>query len=144
MFSSILIPIDIKNSEPSKDFLRKALFFVNKMNAVAHIVYVQSTQAATFMEYSTWPINDDSKIENEQNLMKILLEIELFKDLQNTIAIRSGNILNEIIAEARKHQADLIIINSNTNGSTQFFTETISSKILRKAPCSVLVLNSTN
>jgi nucleotide-binding universal stress UspA family protein len=144
MFSSILIPIDITNSESSKNFLQNAFSFVKKMNAVAHIVYVQSTQAATFMEYSTWPINDHSKIEDEQKLIKILSEIDLFNDLQKTIAIRSGNVLNEIIAEAREHQADLIIINSNTHGFTQSFMESIASKILRKASCSVLVLNSSD
>jgi nucleotide-binding universal stress UspA family protein len=70
-----------------------------------------------------------------------------FKDLLLSVRVREqvevGDLDEEIVSEARKQQADLVVLSGlDTTGLARFLRSDLTKKIIRKAPCPVLTVPS--
>ncbi len=86
----------------------------------------------------------EKQLEMGQQIAKDLCELGQVQGIQTSVDIQIGSDPEPIIlAEARKHHVDLIILGTDVRpGSTRLFLGPRVERILKNAPCPVIVFNS--
>lgn len=121
MYNTIIVPTDFSDEESTIASLKKAVTLSDKpkiilLHVLEHVPHMLSKTRETLAEW----------------LKKSGVEAE--------IEIRDGrSSYHEIIEFAKEIKADLILINSHKPGLEDYFLGSTASKVVRHAPCSVLV-----
>ncbi len=121
MYNTIIVPTDFLHEELTIASLKKAETLSDKPHIILlHVLeHVPHTLSQTRETMNEW-------------LKKSGVEAE--------IEIRDGrSSYHEIIEFAKEKKADLILINSHKPGVGDYFLGSTASKVVRHAPCSVLV-----
>jgi nucleotide-binding universal stress UspA family protein len=139
MFTTILIPVDLAEPEVSSPALTKAIALAGITNARLVLVYVRSILPVTFMEYVPPSFDEEQQSDAEQKLAEIAAGLNFPKERLSTV-VRMGSVYNEVLAEAVKQKADLIVVGSHHPGMATYLLGSNASTIVRHADCSVLVV----
>ncbi len=121
MYNTIIVPTDFSDEELTIASLKKAVTLSDKpkiilLHVLEHVPHMLSKTRETLNEW----------------LKKSGVEAE--------IEIRDGrSSYHEIIEFAKETKADLILINSHKPGLGDYLLGSTASKVVRHAPCSVLV-----
>jgi len=146
----IIVPLDY--TEAAKTGLQYAISLGRKLNA--HLIllnsYTVNYAPSAGASMSTMPHPADMDVVtlrniNEKKLHNHIQEIPELSTVDHTAQIAFGTPVEAICTLAEEEKADLIVI--GTDGASEiegFFMGTISEKVSRKAPCSVLVVPSAN
>jgi nucleotide-binding universal stress UspA family protein len=140
----ILVPIDF--SEFSKNALKYAIPFSGQFKASIDLLYVvePAIYPADFSFGQVGFPNVEEELrkrgtEELENLMKK----EIGKRVPARFAVRTGKPFHEINEYARHEQVDLIIIATHGHsGMESILFGSTAEKVVRKAPCPVLVVRS--
>ncbi|MGK0271822.1 MAG: universal stress protein F [Cocleimonas sp.] len=121
MYNTIIVPTDFSNKELIIQSLKRAELLSDKGNIVLlHVLeevpYLVSKTRETLREWIK-----KSGVE---------AEIEVRHD---------GSSYHNIIESAKENEADLILINSHKPGFGDYLLGSTAGKVVRHAPCSVLV-----
>ncbi len=96
------------------------------------------------MEVIETPTHDLVPIETRTNLerdLKRVLVARRVSDVNVAISLREGNIVEEIMAQAKASRSDLIVIGSHGRGGIQrLVLGSIAEKVLRLSTCPVLTV----
>ncbi len=141
----ILVPIDF--SEHSKNALAYAASLAELFKAELLLVYVveQILYPADFGFGQAAPpiVVQELRQRSEKELDK-LLHLPILKNLTARSCVRAGNPYLEIISTAEEEQIDLIIIATHGHtGVEHLLFGSTAEKVVRKAPCPVLVVRPT-
>jgi nucleotide-binding universal stress UspA family protein len=141
---TILVPVDF--SPQSFEGLRYAIRFAEKMSAkivVLSVVYFGPAYTADgYAMYDLAPLKETAR-KAAEGQMKVFLKKARFGAVRFESEVKVGFPVNEICAFAEDRDIDLII--TPTHGFTGFKHVLIGStaeKVVRRAPCSVLVVPS--
>lgn len=140
----ILVPVDF--SECSQKGLQYAIGFANQFGArimllhATYLGYIYSSESTAL--YDVRGLQKSAR-ENAERQMRELMRTAKFGRVKYEIAFTEGSPVLDICAFAKEHNVDAIII--STHGLTGFEHVLIGStaeKVVRHAPCSVLVVPS--
>lgn len=136
--SNILVPLDM--SEMSLKALRYAAPFARQFSAKLTLVHVVELVAYTpEMPYPP-PLPPHQTAEVKKELKKIC-EANVPSDIETQLVVRHDFAPDAIVDVARKTKADLIIVSTHgRTGLKHVFLGSVAEKIVRHAPCPVLVV----
>ncbi len=139
MFKSILIPVDLAETEASKKALEQAAALAKASGGKLRLVYVRSVMPVTYMEFVPQSFDTEQQSECEEVLAQITAKVPLPADKVSAV-VRLGSVYNEVLDEADKIGADLIVIGSHRPSMATYLLGSNASAIVRHASASVLVV----
>ena len=140
----ILVPIDF--SGHSKSALRYAISFARQFGASIDLLYVvePTIYPADFSFGQVgFPNIEEELRQRASDELDVLLRTEIAGRVSAIKTIRSGRPFYEIIQQAREKKIDVIIIATHGHsGMEQILFGSTAEKVVRSAPCPVLVVRS--
>lgn len=140
----ILVPIDF--SEHSKRALKYAIPFAKQFVASIDLIYVvePTIYPADFsFGQAGFPNVEEELRASGSNELDTLIKKEIAGRVTAKKVIRTGKPSYEIIQYAREAKMDLIIIATHGHsGMEQILFGSTTEKVVRKAPCPVLVVRT--
>jgi nucleotide-binding universal stress UspA family protein len=140
----ILVPVDF--SDHSRKALNYAIPFAEQFHATLHVLYVVEPTIypadLSFGQVGLPNLEAELRSKSEQELVQLVAEMVGDRVLA-TAVIRTGLPFVEIIAFAREEDVDLIIVATHGHtGVEHILFGSTAEKIVRKAPCPVLVVRA--
>ena len=139
--NSILIPIDL--SEDARSAFYEGISLATKMGAKTHILYVTEPIRAFDFSKKTYVETRDTIEQVEEGVNRRIDELwesgglDAVDRRKVNLIIRGGKAPQEIVDSAAHHKVDLIIMGSGSGGAS---IGTTAERVVRTAPCSVLVI----
>ncbi|MEH6455282.1 MAG: universal stress protein [Cocleimonas sp.] len=133
MYNTIIVPTDFSDEESTIKSLKKAeMLSDNGRIVLLHVLY--DIPAYVLVELPADVIQQQGP-EIKNSLTEILQKSGVKADIK----IRKGQSYTNIIDEAKEISADLIMIDSHRPGLQDYLLGSTAAKVVRHAPCSVLV-----
>jgi nucleotide-binding universal stress UspA family protein len=142
MFKSILVPVDLSEIDMARPAIDKAIALAGVSDAAIELMYVRSILPVPFMEYVPPSFDEEQQSDCEKRLADFAASLRAPGGRIATV-VRMGAVYNEVLAEAKKVGADLIVIGSHRPGMATYLLGSNASTIVRHAECSVLVVRQS-
>lgn len=142
---NILIPIDL--SEESRMILDHALYFAEKLDAKKTIFHVLREPkidiSEMFLEEGFLEKMKKHQEEEAKRELEELIPVEYFRKYDIKTDMKWGEPYVEIVREAERIGADLIVMGTHgRSGFSHALLGSVAEKVLRLAPCPVVVVRS--
>jgi nucleotide-binding universal stress UspA family protein len=136
----ILVPTDF--SELSDKSVEKAVVLAQRFNAKIDLVHVLEPAPYPEFGYVHIPMKEGGlRKEAEARFEKLRVRIPALAELVDYTPVRTGNAPYEIVQTARQLNSDLIVIGTHgRTGIKRLALGSTAEKVVRHAPCPVLVL----
>jgi nucleotide-binding universal stress UspA family protein len=141
MFKTILVPVDLAEVEAAKPAIDKAVELAQSAEGSLRLVYVRPVVPVTYMEFMPPAFEEEQQAEAEKTLAELASTVNLPSERVSAV-VRFGSIYNEVLDEAEKTGADLVVIGSHRPTMATFLLGSNASTIVRHARCSVLVVRA--
>jgi nucleotide-binding universal stress UspA family protein len=141
MFKTILVPVDLAEIEAAKPAIEKAVELAQSAEGTLRLVYVRPVVPVTYMEFMPPAFEEEQQAEAEKTLAELASTVNLPAERVSAV-VRFGSIYNEVLDEAEKTGADLVVIGSHRPTMATFLLGSNASTIVRHARCSVLVVRT--
>ncbi len=139
MFKQILAAIDLDNIENAEKILQVAVDTANTYAAGLLVVSVISAAQPIVSQQLPEGYEKMAMKRTRQDLARLLKNFKLVES-DVGISARFGDIYREILTQAEKSAADLIVIGSHKLQATDFLLGTNAARVVRHASCSVFVV----
>jgi nucleotide-binding universal stress UspA family protein len=139
VFQKILLPVDLADIDAAKAALTRAVTMATASGGTLRLIYVRSILPVTYMEFIPPNFDTDQQRDCEVKLAEVAAGIALPGDRVSAV-VRLGSVYNEVLDEARKSDADLIIVGSHRPTMATYLLGSNASTIVRHAESSVLVV----
>ena len=139
MFKNILVPVDLADVAAAKPALARAVEMVSASGGKLRLIYVRSILPVTYMEFIPPNFDADQQVESERKLSELAAGVALPPERISTV-VRLGSVYNEVLDDARKTGADLIVVGSHRPTMASYLLGSNASTIVRHAESSVLVV----
>lgn len=133
MYNNILVTTDLSNEESTIQALKKA----KKLSDNGRIVLLHVLDAIPAFALIELPAHVVAG--QLPKTLEILSEMVKKSGVKADTEVRKGSSYNNIIEEAKIMDAELIMINSHRPGLQDYLLGSTAAKVVRHAPCSVLV-----
>ena len=135
MYQTIIVPVDVNNSEKTADMLATAEKLGGKS---AKIVLLNVIEAVPNYVAVYLPEGHHERVSTEakQELDRIAKSTSLSAEVE----VRVGHASQEILTVADQKKADAIIIASHRPGLEDYLLGSTASRVVRHAKCSVIVI----
>jgi nucleotide-binding universal stress UspA family protein len=141
MFKTILVPVDLGEVETSKPAIDKAVELARSADSTLRLIYVRAIVPVTYMEFMPPAFDLEQQGEAETRLAELAAGVGLPAE-RVSAAVRLGSVYNEVLDEAEKTGADLIVIGSHRPTMATYLLGSNAATIVRHARCSVLVVRT--
>jgi len=135
MYKTILVPIDLSDSEKSKPMIKIARMMGGKDARIILVTVVEDIPTYVASQVPFEILKNTRKHAGEE-----LQALASAAGIKPDIEVRSGAAHNAILDVAQKLEADLIIVGSHKPGLQDYLLGSTASRIVRHAICSVLVV----
>jgi nucleotide-binding universal stress UspA family protein len=139
MYRRILVPIDLADVELAKPAIATALMMAKESNGTLRLVNVLPTTPVMLAEYVPPDFEAQQRASAEEAIAIVAKETGLAADKISTVVLH-GNVDREILDEAKRMRADLIVMSSHRTGVRTYFLGSNAGHVVRYAACSVLVV----
>jgi nucleotide-binding universal stress UspA family protein len=139
MFSNILIPLDLADTELAKPSIATATELSKASGGAIRLLNVMPMTPVMLAEYVPPDFDDQQRDSTEQALEIIAKESGIEANRISTV-VRQGGIYHEILEESAAFQADLIVMSSHRPAMRSYFLGSNAGHVVRYAKCSVLVV----
>ena len=139
MFKSILVPVDIAEVDVAKPGFDEAVELAKLSGAALRLIHVRSPVPYAMNEYIPAEYYDS----DEKSVLKALENLAAKLDLPKgrvTVASPFGSVYDEVLKEATRMKADLIVVGSHRPNWSTYLIGSNAGNIVRHAQCSVLVM----
>lgn len=140
MFKTILVPVDLGEVDAARPAIDKASALAGEDGDI-RLIYVRSIVPVTYMEFMPPTFDEEQQGEAERKLGEIAAGVNLPAERVSAV-VRLGSIYNEVLDEAEKTGADLVVIGSHRPTMATYLLGSNASTIVRHAKCSVLVVRT--
>ncbi len=139
MFKSILVPIDLADTELAKPAIATAAMMSSTFQAKVRLLNVLPMTPVMLAEYV--PANFDTQQRQScEEAIAIVAQESGIDPSRVSSAVRQGGIYHEILEEAAAIHADLIVMTSHRPAMKTYFLGSNAGHVVRYAKCSVLVV----
>ena len=139
MFKKLLVPVDLSDLALTKTALDKSKGLATSWDAELRLLYVMPIVPSTYLEYVPADFESGERGRVEKELKDLGDELALPAG-KLSIAIRSGGVYHEVLAEAEESKVDLIVCGSHWLTLATYLIGSHATNIVRHANCSVLVV----
>ena len=139
MFKSILVPIDLADTELAKPAIATAATLSKTYNAKVRLLNVLPMTPVMLAEYVPPDFDVQQRGSAEEALAIIAKESGLPADKVSTV-VRQGGIYHEVLEEAKVFGCDVIVMSSHRPAMKTYFLGSNAGHMVRYAKCSVLVV----
>jgi nucleotide-binding universal stress UspA family protein len=139
MFNSILVPIDLADTDLARPAIETAASLSKSSGGKVRLVNIMAMTPVMLAEYV--PPDFDAQQRQSSNEALAIVARESGIDAKRiSTSIRQGGIYHEILEEAAEVKADLIVMTSHRPSMQNYFLGSNAGHIVRYAKCSVLVV----
>lgn len=139
MFKKILVPVDLSDPEHYRDALESASSFARQYGGVVRLVSVLPVLPSVVSDYL--PTETQNKMLDEADAkLKSLVDDLALGEGSGEVAVREGSVYHEVLEEAVESGVDLIVMGSHRPAMATYLLGSNAARIVRHAPCSVMVL----
>jgi nucleotide-binding universal stress UspA family protein len=139
MFSSILVPLDLADTDLARPALATAVTLSQNSNGKIRLLNVLPMTPVMLAEYVPADFDVQQRQTSEEALAIIARESGVDASRISS-AVRQGGIYHEILEEATTVKADLIVMTSHRPAMRTYFLGSNAGHVVRYAKCSVLVV----
>ncbi|MBN8981918.1 MAG: universal stress protein [Rhizobiales bacterium] len=139
MFNSILVPIDLADTDLAKPAIETAASLSKSSGGSVRLVNVMPMTPVMLAEYVP-PDFDAQQRQTSNDALSIVARESGIDAKRISTSIRQGGIYHEILEEAADVDADLIVMTSHRPSMQNYFLGSNAGHIVRYAKCSVLVV----
>ena len=143
--NSVLIPIDL--SDDARSAFYEGIALATKLGTKTHVLYVSEPIRAFDFSKKTYVETQDTIEQVEEGVNRRIDELwesgglDAVDRRKVNLIIRGGKAPQEIVDSATHHKVDLIIMGAGSTGVTLGAT---AERVVRNAPCSVMVIRDTS
>jgi nucleotide-binding universal stress UspA family protein len=138
LFKTLLVPVDLDHPEMAELAIELAIALAHASNGTVRLIHVQSTLPFSAMGLAL-PLANEAQAEAERRLEALAAGVSLPNGSISS-TVRIGSVCNEVLDEAEKIGADLIIVGSHAPNMATYLLGSNASTIVRHSKCSVLVV----
>jgi nucleotide-binding universal stress UspA family protein len=139
MFRTLLVPVDIDDVETARPALDRAKTLAEASGGTLRLIYVRSLIPVTYMEFVPPNFDTEMQADAEKRLKAIAESIRLPKERVSSV-VTLGGVYDDVLKESEKIGADLIVVGSHRPTMATYLLGSNAARIVRHAPCSVLVV----
>ena len=139
MFNSILVPIDLADTDLAKPAIETAASLSKSSGGKVRLVNVMAITPVMLAEYVP-PDFDAQQRRSCDEALTIVARESGVDTKRISASVRQGGIYHEILEEAAEVNADLIVMTSHRPSMQSYFLGSNAGHIVRYAKCSVLVV----
>jgi nucleotide-binding universal stress UspA family protein len=139
MFKSILVPIDLADTDLAKPAIATAATLAQTWEGHVHLLNVMPMTPVMLAEYVPADF-DAQQRETAEEALSIVARESGIPPQRITYAVRQGGIYHEVLEEASAVKADLIVMTSHRPAMRTYFLGSNAGHVVRYAKCSVLVV----
>ena len=139
MFNSILVPIDLADTDLAKPAIETASSLSKSSGGKVRLVNIMAMTPVMLAEYVP-PDFDAQQRQSSNEALAIVARESGIEPKRISTSIRQGGIYHEILEEAAEVKADLIVMTSHRPSMQNYFLGSNAGHIVRYAKCSVLVV----
>jgi nucleotide-binding universal stress UspA family protein len=139
MFKTILVPVDLAETELANMAVEAAVRMARESGGAVRLINVLPMTPVMLAEYVPPDFEAQQKTASEEALTIIAKECGL-EPGRATSVVRQGGIYHEVLEEAKAFGADLIVMSSHRPAMRTYFLGSNAGHVVRYAKCSVLVL----
>jgi len=139
MFRSILVPIDLADTDLAKPAIETAAALAQTWKGVVRLLNVLPMTPVMLAEYVP-PDFDAQQRQTSQEALAIVARESGVEASRISTMVRQGGIYHEILEEAAAIKADLIVMTSHRPAMRTYFLGSNAGHVVRYATCSVLVV----
>ena len=139
MYKTILVPVDLGERATAQPALDRAVALATASGGTIRLITVRSIVPVTYMEFVPPSFDEGQQLEAEAALAEVAAGVPLPPERVSAV-VRLGSIYNEILEEAEKTGADLIVVGSHRPTMATYLLGSNAATIVRHARCSVLVV----
>jgi nucleotide-binding universal stress UspA family protein len=139
MYKRILVPIDLADVDLAKPAVATALMMARESNGAVRLINVLPITPVMLAEYVPPDFEAQQRASAEDAITIVAKETGLAPHQVSTV-VRQGTVDREILDEADKMKADLIVMSSHRTGLRTYFLGSNAGHVVRYAACSVLVV----
>ena len=142
MYKSILVPIDLTETELAKPAIAAAVIMAQQSGGTLRVVNVLPLTPVMLAEYVP-PDFEAQQRKSAEDALAIVCKESGLDPSRCTSAVRQGGIYQEILEEAKAVKAELIVMSSrrvHRPGIRTYFLGSHTGHVVRYAQCSVLVV----
>jgi nucleotide-binding universal stress UspA family protein len=139
MFKSILVPIDLADTDLARPAIETAATLSKTLNGSVRILNVLPMTPVMLAEYVPADFDTQQRQTSEEALAIVAKESGI-EAPRISYVVRQGGIYHEILEEAASMKADLIVMTSHRPAMRTYFLGSNAGHVVRYAKCSVLVV----
>jgi nucleotide-binding universal stress UspA family protein len=139
MYKSILVPIDLAETELAKPAIVAAATLAALAGGTVRLLNVMPMTPVMLAEYVPADFDSQQRDSSEQAIAIVAAESGIAAGRISGV-IRQGGIYHEILEEAAAIKADLIVMTSHRPAMRTYFLGSNAGHVVRYAKCSVLVV----
>ena len=139
MFNSILVPIDLADTDLAKPAIETAASLSKSSGGTVRLVNIMAMTPVMLAEYVP-PDFDAQQRQSSSEALAIVARESGIDAKRISTSIRQGGIYHEILEEAAAVKADLIVMTSHRPSMQNYFLGSNAGHVVRYAKCSVLVV----
>ena len=141
MFKTILVPVDLGEVEAAQPAIDKAVELAKSADTTIRLIYVRPIVPVTYMEFMPPAFDEEQQGEAETKLAELAASVGLPSERVSAV-VRLGSVYNDVLDEAEKTGADLIVIGSHRPTMATYLLGSHAATIVRHAGCSGLVVRT--
>lgn len=139
MFKTILLPVDLADVETARPAIERGIALADTNEGRLRLIYVRSILPVTYMEFVPPSFDAEQQTDAEERLAQVAASVDLPGQPVSSV-VRMGSVYAEVLDEADRIGADLIIVGSHRPTMATYLLGSNASTIVRHATSSVLVV----
>jgi nucleotide-binding universal stress UspA family protein len=140
MFTSILVPIDLSDTDLAKPAIATAATLSQTWSGAVRLLNVLPMTPVMLAEYVPADFDTQQRQTCEEALAIVARESGIDASRISSMVRQGGGIYHEILEEAAAIKADLIVMTSHRPAMRTYFLGSNAGHVVRYAKCSVLVV----
>jgi len=141
MFKRILLPVALQGPRANEDTLEVALDFARRDGAELFVMHVLPGFGMPVVASYFPPSARQAAIKETEDKLADWVKTNVPTDIKVSTIIGEGRAYEQILREAKKIAADLIVIRSQRLGKMEgFFLGSTAERVTRHAHCTVIVV----
>ena len=140
MFKSILVPIDLTNTDLAKPAVATAVLLSQTSNGTIRLLNVLHMTPVMLTEYVPADFDMLQRQSSQEALAIVAREVGIEPSRISSVVRQGRSVYHEILEESQAVNADLIVMASHRPAMKTYFLGSNAGYVVRYASCSVLVV----
>ncbi|MCE3256612.1 MAG: UspA [Nitrobacter vulgaris] len=140
MFKSILVPIDLTNTDLAKPAVATAVSLSQASHGTIRLLNVLHMTPVMLTEYVPADFDMLQRQSSQEALAIVAREVGIEPSRISSVVRQGSSVYHEILEESQAVDADLIVMASHRPAMKTYFLGSNAGYVVRYASCSVLVV----